>query len=245
MNIEVKDNKTDLLKKICKEIEMDPAQLMEYLMNFMQDVYSEYERNKDAGTKKGTFKEILANLSFDLYRLRTIEERLIESTNELLGIEEYVGAGIYNIAPDFDSRSIFYTIGYEFVNADKMNALKGLLIDVEINQDYIEASNTQYLYAGSIEITDRKASDTSNFAQEFIRDINHEEFSPYVNFDVEIIPEVDSLSFRCQTIGIKLIVKADEATHMPHIETISRIIREVNEIVIKELSEVNVNPSKG
>ena len=111
----------------------------------MQNVYSKYETEKDAGTKKGTFKDILGNLSFDLSRLRTIEERLTESTNELLDIKEYVHAGIYNIYLDLYNRSIFYTIGYEFVNAAKMNAFKGLLIDLEINQDFIQASRV-YTY---------------------------------------------------------------------------------------------------
>jgi hypothetical protein len=231
MNIEIKDNKTDLLEKICKEIEMNPTQLIDFLLAFMQNVYSEYKR--DAKTKKGTFKETLTNLSFDLSKVRTVEKRLIESTNELLGIEEYADAGIYNIDLDFYSRNIFYTIGYEFVNAAKMNAFKGLLINVEINQDHIEASNVLYLPLFGMEISDKKASDTMNFAQEFIRDINRDEFSPYVNFDVEVFPEVDSPSN--QTIRIKLIVKTDKATHMPHIETISRIIREVYEIVFKEL----------
>ena len=38
------------------------------------------------------------------------------------------------------------------------------------------------------------------------------EFSPFVNLDVEMFPVVNSIF---QTIGIKLIVKSDKATHMP------------------------------
>ena len=77
--------------------------------------------------------------------------------------------------------------------------------------------------------------DTSNRVQEFIRDVHRSEFSPFVNLDVEMFPVVDSISERRQTLGIKLIVKSDKATHMPSIETISHIIREVNGIVSKDL----------
>jgi hypothetical protein len=85
-----------------------------------------------------------------------------------------------------------------------------------------------------MDISDKKTNNTGNLAQEFIRDLNREEFSPFANFDVEIFPMAYSISER-QIIGIKLIVKADTATHMPSIETISHIIREVHGIVIKKL----------
>jgi hypothetical protein len=236
MNIEVKDNHNRLLEKICKEIEVNQSQLVEYLLDLMQNVYSD-EREKNAGVEKGSFKEVLTNLSFDLSRLRTIEDRLIESTNEVLGINEYVDASIYNIDPDLYGRSIFYTMGYEFcVDATDLDAYKGLLINVEMDQDYLKVSHVLYLHAvEGIEISDKKANGTSNLAQEFIREINRKEFSPFVNFDVEIFPIVDSISERPRTIGIKLIVKTDNATHMPSIETISHIIREVHSMMIEKL----------
>jgi hypothetical protein len=235
VNIEISNR--DILEKICKETDMNPSQLIEYLMDFIQNVYSDYEREKNAGVEKGSFKEVLTNLSFDLSKFRTIEDRLIESTNEVLGIKEYVDAGIYNIDPDFYGRSFFYTIGYEFcVDAANLDAYKGLLINVEMNQDYMEVSHVLYLHAvEGIEISDKKANDTSNLVQEFIREINHDEFSPFVNFEVEIFRTVDGISERRQPIGIKLIVKADNATHMPSIEAISHIIREVHGMVIKKL----------
>lgn len=65
-----------------------------------------------------------------------------------------------------------------------------------------------------------------------IRDVHHEEFSPFVNFDVEISPTIDSTG-KHQTIGIKLIIKADKATHIPSMETISHLIREVHGMAIK------------
>jgi hypothetical protein len=236
MNIEVKGRHIDLVEKICKETEMSPPQLMEYVMDFMQHVYSDFEREKNAGIEKGSFKEILTNLFFDLSNLRTIEERLIRSTNELLRIEEYVDAGIYNIDLDFSSRSFFYTVGYKFSDAAKVNAFKGLLVNIELNQDYIRVAHVLYLFTvESMEISDKKTNDTSSFAQEFIRDINREEFSPFVNFDVEMFPIADGMSGKGHTIGIKLIVKADKATHMPSLGTISHIIREVHGIVINKL----------
>jgi len=121
------------------------------------------------------------------------------------------------------------------VDAANLDAYKGLLINVEMDQDYLKVSHVLYLHAvEGIEISDKKANDTSNLAQEFIREINREEFSPFVNFDVEIFPIVDSISERRQPIGIELIVKADNATHMPSIETISHIISEVHSMVIKK-----------
>ena len=215
MNIEIRDNKTDLLKKICKETETNPSQLMELIIDVLQNLYSDYERQKNNGIKKGSFKDFLTDLFLDKAKLRTpdIEKSLIEGTNELLGIKEYIDAGIYNIDLDFYSKSFFYTIGYEFVDAANMNAFKGLLINVEINQDYIEVSHRGFPpIHESIEITDKKTEHTVNHIQEFIRDAHRTEFSPFVNLDVEMFPVVDSIF---QTIGIKLIVKADKATHMP------------------------------
>jgi hypothetical protein len=237
MNIEVKDGNNKLVEKICKEMKMNPSQLMEYLLSIIQHLYSDYERQKNAGVEKRTFREILTNLFFHSFKskLRTLDiaENLIESTNELLGINEYIDAGIYNIDLDFYSKSFFYTIGYEFVDAANMNAFKGLLIDVEINQDYIEVSHRGFPHIHeSIDITDKKTEQTINHIQEFIRDAHRAEFSPFVNLDVEMFPVVNSIF---QTIGIKLIVKSDRATHMPSIETISHLIREVHGIVIKKL----------
>jgi hypothetical protein len=235
MNIEIRHNKTDLLKKICKESETNPSQLMEHMIDVLQNLYSDYETQKNTGIKKGSLKEFLTNLFLDKAKLRTpdIAEILIEGTNELLGIKEYIDAGIYNIDLDFYSRSFFYTIGYEFMDAAKMNAFKGLLINVEINQDYIEVSHRGFPpILESIDITDKKTEHTINHIQEFIRDAHRAEFSPFVNLYVEMFPVVNSIF---QTMGIKLIVKSDKATHMPSIETISHLIREVHGIVSKEL----------
>jgi uncharacterized protein YpuA (DUF1002 family) len=86
-----------------------------------------------------------------------ISARTIESTNEMLGINEYVDASIYNINSDLYGRSLFYTIGYEFcVDAANSDAYKGLLINVEMNQDYMEVSHVLYLHAvEGIEISDK------------------------------------------------------------------------------------------
>jgi hypothetical protein len=195
--------------------------------------------------KKTSFKEILANLFLHSFKskLRTLDiaEKLIESTNELLRIKEYVGAIVHNINPDFDRRSISYSIGYEScVDATNMYAYKGLLIEVEINQDYIEVSHVVYLPTfASMEITDRKVNDTSNLIQEYIRARHCKKFSPFVNIEVKILSiranPYGPSSEAIESVGIKLIVKADKATHIPSIEKISPIAREVHAIVHEEL----------
>jgi hypothetical protein len=146
MNIEVKDSQDELIEKICNVTDLNPSELMKYLMDFLQTTYFDYKREKNVGVEKGTFKDFLTNLSFDLSNLRTIEKRLIEATNELLGIKEYIDAGVYNIDLDFYDRSFCYTIGYELcVDVANMDSYKGLLINVEINQDYIDVSHVFYL----------------------------------------------------------------------------------------------------
>jgi hypothetical protein len=244
MNIRIKADKAKL-EKICNEMKMNPSQLMEHLLNIVQNLYSDYERQKNAEFEKRTFKEILTNLFLHSFKskLRTLDiaENLIESTNELLGIKEYVGAIIHNINPDFDKRSISYSVGYEScMDAANTYAYKGLLIEVEINQDYIEVSHVVYLPTfAAMEITDRKLNDTSNLIQEYIRAKHRKKFSPFVNIEVKILPirtnPYGPSSEPIESVGIKLIVKADEATHIPSIEKISPIAREVHAIVHKEL----------
>jgi hypothetical protein len=140
MNIKINDNNSDLLEKICKETKSNPSQLIEYFLGVMHFLYSDYERQKNEGIEKRPFGEILANLFSHSFRSKLltldIEKRLIESTNELLGIKYYIGATIYNINPDFEKRSISYAVGYDFcVDAANIYAYKNLEIDVEINQD--------------------------------------------------------------------------------------------------------------
>ena len=99
MNIEIKSSNNDLLEKLCKETEKSPSQLMEYFLDIVQNLYSDYERQKNAGVEKGSFNEILTNLFSHSLRSKLwtldIAENLIESTNELLGIKEYNGAIVW------------------------------------------------------------------------------------------------------------------------------------------------------
>jgi hypothetical protein len=245
MNIEVKDGNNKLVERICKEIEMNPSQLMEFFLGVMNFLYSDYERQKNEGIEKQSFKEILTNLFLHSFKskLRTLDiiEKLIESTNELLGIKNHIGASIYNINPDFDKRSISYVVSYDFcVDAAHVNGYKNLGIDVEINQDYIEVSHVAYVPTfESMEITDKKMVNTSKLIQEYIRAKHCKKFAPFANIAVELLPIGEnhfspSLETH-QYIGIKLIVKADEATHIPSIEKISPIAREVHAIVHEEL----------
>jgi hypothetical protein len=243
MNIELGDNVSHILEKICKETEMRPSQLMEFFIEIVQNLYSDYERQKDAEVEKESFQEILTNLFSHSFKskLRTLDitENLIESTNELLGIKEYVGAIVHNINPDFDERSISYSIGYDFcVDAANMFAYRALVIEVEINQDYIEVSHVVYVPTfESKEITDKRIDHTSNLVQEFFKDVYHGEFSPFANIEIKLFPirENPYSPEPCECIAIKVIVKADKATHIPSIEKIGPIAGRVHSIVMEEL----------
>src|ERR671923_2132293 len=118
MNIKINDNNSNFLKEICKEAKMNPSQLIDFLLDFMFFLYSDYKRQKNEGVEKRSFSEILTNLFSHSFRSKLltldIAENLIESTNELLGIKDHVGAAIYNINPDFEKRSISYVVGYDF-----------------------------------------------------------------------------------------------------------------------------------
>jgi hypothetical protein len=244
MKIKVKVDKAIHLGKICKEMKMNPSQLMEYLLDIVQNLHADYERQKDAEVEKKSFREILTNLFSHSFKskLRTLDiaENLIGSTNELLGIREYVGAIIHNINLDFYERSVSYSIGYEYcIDASNTYAYRGLLLEVELNQDYIEVSHVVYLPTfESVNITDNRINHLSNHVQEFFKDVYHKEFSPFVNIDIKILPiRVDpyNLSESIQHIGIKLVVKADKAEYIPSIEKIGPIAGRVHSIVIEEL----------
>jgi hypothetical protein len=245
MNIKIRNNNSDLLKKICKETKMTPSQLIEYFLGVMHFLYSDYERQNNEGIEKRSFSEILTNLFLHSFKskLRTLDiaKKLIENTNELLGIKDHIGACVHNINTDFDNRSISYIVGYDYcVDAANIYAYKSLLIEVEINQDYIEVSHVVYVPTlESMEITDKKVNNTSNLIQEYIRAKHRKKFSPFANIVVELLPVGEnpvgpSLETH-QYIGIKLIVKADKAAHIPSIEKIGLIAKEVHAIVHKKL----------
>lgn len=116
-----------------------------------------------------------------------------------------------NINPDFDRRSISYSVGYDFcVDAANMYAYKALVIEVEINQDYIGVSHVVYLPTfESMEITDKNVNNTSNLIQEYIRARHSKKFSPFANIAVELLPigenPVGPSLETHQYIGIKLM----------------------------------------
>jgi hypothetical protein len=244
MKIKVKVDKAIHLGKICKEMKMTPSQLMEYLLDIVQNLHADYERQKDAEVEKESFREILTNLFSHSFKskLRTLDitAKLIESTNELLGIKEYVGAIVQNINPDFETRSISYSIDYDYcIDAADMYAYRALAVDVEINQDYIEVSHVVYVPTfESNEITDKRIDYTSNRVQEFFKGVYHEEFSPFANIEIKLLPirENPYSPEPCEYIAIKVIVKADKATHIPSIEKIGLIAGRVRSIVVEELN---------
>jgi hypothetical protein len=160
----------------------------------------------------------------------------------LFGIKGYIGAGILAILPDFYKRSISYMVGYDLcVDKSATYTFEKVLIGVEINQDHIEvSSHTAYQNPPErTEVTDKKMNDTSSLIQEYIKAKYSEKFAPFANIIVEISPIGESrFDFSMKTpqcIGIKLIVKADNADHIPPIENICIIASEVHYIVQKEL----------
>lgn len=178
-------------------------------------MYSDYQRQKDAGVEKESFKEILTNLFSHSFKsnLLTLNaaENLIGCTNELLGIKEYNGAIVHNINPDFYERSISYSVGYEYcIGASNTYAYQGLLLEVEINQDCIEVSYVVCLPTfESMDITDNRINDLSNRVYEFFKDVYHKEFSPFANIEIKILPirvNPYNLSEPIQSVGIKLVV---------------------------------------
>jgi hypothetical protein len=244
MYIKIKADKAKHLRRICNELKMNPSQVMEYLLDIVQNLHTDYERQKDAEVEKGSFQEILTNLFSHSFKsnLRTLNvaENLIESTNEVLGIQEYVGAIVHNINPDFYERSVSYTISYEYCKgASNTYAYRGLLIEVKLSQDYIEVSHVVYLPTfESMSITDNTINESSNLVQEFFKDVYHEDFSPFVNIEIKILPirvNPYNLSEPIQSIGIKLVVKADKAENIPSIEKISPIAERVHSVVAAEL----------
>lgn len=245
MNIRIKADKASHLGKICNDMKMSPSQLMEYFLDIVQNLYSDYERQKNAGVEKGSFNEILTNLFSHSLRSKLwtldIAENLIESTNELLGIKEYNGAIIHNINPDFYERSISYSIGYDYcIDVSNTYAYKGLLLEVEINQDYIEVSHVVYMPTFETkEITDKRIDDTSNLVQEFFKEIYHEEFAPFANIEIKILPiryNPYNLSEPIKSTAIKLVVKADKAENIPSIEKIGLMAGRIHAIVMEELN---------
>jgi hypothetical protein len=243
MKIKVKVDNAIHLGKICKEMKMTPSQLMEYLLDIVQNLHADYERQKDAEVEKESFREILTNLFLHSFKskLRTLDiaENLIESTNELLGIQGHVGAIVHNINPDLDRRSISYSIGYDFcVDAADMFAYKALVIEVEINRDYVEVSHVVYVPTfESKEITDKQIDHTSSLVHAFFNDAYHGELSPFANIEIKLLPirKNPYSPEPSEYIEIKVIFKADEAMHIPSIEKIGPIAGRVHSIVIEEL----------
>ena len=66
-----------------------------------------------------------------------------------------------------------------------------------------------------MKITDKNVNKTSKLVQEFFKAVYREEFSLFVNLEVKILPILanpDGLSSEpIQSVGIKLIVKANKA----------------------------------
>jgi hypothetical protein len=246
MKIEINDKNTELLEKICKETSMNPSELMEHFLDNIHPIYSDYERRKNEDIEKRPFSVILSSLLHALKsKLLALDnvKNLIKSTDALLVIKGYFSADIYDIIPDFDKKSVSYSVGYDFcADTDNIYAYKNLFVNVEINQDYIVVSLNAYQpIFENIEITDKEINNTSNQINEYIRARHCEKFSPFATIAVELLPVRENPFNKlepCFCIGIKLVAKANEASHIPSIEKTSLILREVQAIVAHELLEL-------
>jgi hypothetical protein len=90
----------------------------------------------------------------------------------------------------------------------------------------------------SKEITDKRIDYTSNRIQEFFKGVYYEEFSPFANIEVKLLPirENPYSPEPCEYIAIKVIVKADKAAYIPSIEKLGPIAGRVHSIVLEELN---------
>jgi hypothetical protein len=246
MNIEVKDKDTGILEKICIETQMDSSRLVEYFLGIIRSLYIDYKRQKNIGVEKRPFIEILSDLFLHSIQSKLVTldaaKHLISLTDELIGIQGYIGAGILSIIPDFYKRRVSYMVGYDLcVDKSITYTFEKVLIGIEINEDYIEvSSHTAYQNPPErMDITDKKMYETSSLIEEYIRAKYREKFAPFANIIVELSPIdenwIDSSMKTAQSIGIKVIVKANNADHIPSIENICIIASEVHVLVHDKL----------
>lgn len=147
MNIKIKDDSSEILEKFCRNTSQTPSKVIESLIDVLYPVYLDYEKRRDAEIEKRSFNQVLSDLlrhiSNSTVENLDVAPKLIETTNRVLGIKNYIGASIFDIQLDFDKRSISYFVGYR--SCTNLNyAFTALAISVEINQDHIQISELVY-----------------------------------------------------------------------------------------------------
>ncbi|HEY9387191.1 MAG TPA: hypothetical protein VIP70_09125 [Nitrososphaeraceae archaeon] len=250
MNIEINDDNRASIEEMCEKMNLTPSQLVVELVSSANLLYPIYEKEGNKGIEKRVFEQIQQDL-FKKYskkqsfnsKLITLHatDQLIESTNRLIGIRSHTDACIFDINPDFDKRSISYIVSYDFcVDCAHTNKYTALVIEVEINQDYIEVSQLVFLpIPESVAISGKHMSKINGLIQEYIKEKYGKELIPSTNISLKLrtmrsnpfnpIPDIH------QYIAMKLTVKADKAIHIPHIEKMAPIMKSIQVIVQEKL----------
>jgi hypothetical protein len=249
MNIEIEDHIKVLIEEMCEKMNLTPSGLVTLLLASANMLYLSYEKDRKAGLEKRPFQQILGDLfkhSF-ISKLKTLDvvDMLITDTKRLIGIEEHFGGRIIAIKPDLDRRRFSYIVSFDFCSDSAHNTYTPLVVEVAVNQDYIEVSQLVVLpIVLGMRITENDLMDTNNFLQRYIEDkyIKKKKlFLPFANISVKL-STIDYQPFDPRpdihmSIEIRLIVKADKAIQIPPVEKTFPIMEEIVPIVKQELLE--------
>jgi hypothetical protein len=241
MNIEIPDDIH--IEDICKKMNVTPSQLVALLLTSASMLYLSYEKERKAGLENRPFEQILGDLFKHSFKskLSTLDvaDRLITDTKRLIGIQDHIGARIIAIKPDLDSRRFSYIVSFDSCS-DSTHTYTPLVVEVAVNQDYIEVSQLVVLLIGpGVRIRDKDLMDTNNFLQRHIEDKYGKLFLPFANISVKL-STIDYQPFDPRpdihmAIEIRVTVKADKVIHIPPVEKTFPIMEEIVPIVKEEL----------
>jgi hypothetical protein len=244
MNIEIPDDIH--IEDICKKMNLTPSQLVALLLTSASMLYLSYEKERKAGLENRPFEQILGDLFKHSFKskLSTLDvvDMLITDTKKLLGIEEHIGGRIIAIKPDLDSRRFSYIVSFDFCTDSAHITYTPLVVEVAINQDYIEVSQlVVLLIRPGVRIRENDLMDTNSFLQKYIEDKYGKLFLPFANISVKL-STIDYQPFDPRpdihmAIEIRVTVKADKVIHIPPVEKTFPIMEEIVPIVKEELLE--------
>jgi hypothetical protein len=234
MNIEIEDHIKVLIEEICEKMNQTPSQLVALLLASASMLYISYEKDRNAGLEQRPFEQILGDFFKHSFKskLSTLDNvnMLITDTKRQIGIEDHIGARIIAIKPDLDRRRFSYIVSFDSCS-DPAHTYTPLVVEVAVNQDYIEISQLVVLTIGpGVRITENDLKDTNNFLQRHIEDKYGKLFLPFANISVKV-------STIHMFIEIRLTVKADKVIHIPPVEKTFPIMEEILPIVKDELLE--------
>jgi hypothetical protein len=243
MNIEIKDDSSKILEKICRNTNQTPSEIIESVIDALYPLYLDYENRRNADIEKRSFDQILSDLFKHIFNSTVqnleVAPKLIEITDRLLGIKNHIGASVFDIKLDFDKRAILYDIGYQICTSSTY-VYTALLISVELNQDYVQISQLVYEpVLESTQITDADLSETEDLIQDFIEDTYSKKLLPFVNLSVQLYKmgshPFDAKADLYEFLQIELTLKADKANQIPPIEKMGTLTNEVKYIVREKL----------